>query len=322
MMKRILWRLPSLVAAAVAACLFAVGGAWASDIACRSPAGESTVRCNNPDGSGVRCSLATDEPRPRQRQALICDSSRLSDRYERIYAEQQRMLRKGRIDNADITAWRARRDACESARCLESLFARFWRERDSMKNASERPVSTPPTAKVTIKPIVPATPATLPLQELAATPAPAPALVAPPLVAPALVAPALVAVPDEPPAQPAPDALPVAALLATQAAQEPEVPARPPVAAAAPPRPDPGMASLPFIESFNTTPARAYPAALTAESVFSGLAVLGMGAGFLWTRRTAGAGQGRPRAVSAAIAILFFGLLLVNALLLPFTLAL
>ncbi|MCY1217294.1 hypothetical protein D3C81_825380 [compost metagenome] len=82
------------------------------------------------------------------------------------------------------------------------------------------------------------------------------------------------------------------------------------------------MESLPFIESFNTTPARSYPAALTAESVFSGLAVLGMGAGFLWTRRTAGAGQGRPRGVSAVIAILFFGLLLVNALLLPFTLAL
>ncbi|WP_439685800.1 GntR family transcriptional regulator [Cupriavidus oxalaticus] len=304
MMKRILWRLSSLVAAAFAACLFPVGGAWASDIACKSPAGESAVRCNNPDGSGVRCSLVTDESRPRQRHALICDSSRLSDRYERIYAEQQRMLRKGRIDNADLTAWRARRDACESARCLESLFARFWRERDAMKNLSERPAATSPAAKVKINPIVPAAPAIRAIPEPAATPAIA-----------------LAAVPDETPTQTAPDASPLAALPATQAAQEPVVLAQA-VAAPLPTPPDPGMASLPFIESFNTTPARAYPAALTADSVFSGLAVLGMGAGFLWTRRTAGAGQGRPRGVSAAIAILFFGLLLVNALLLPFTLAL
>ncbi|MEM5428080.1 GntR family transcriptional regulator [Cupriavidus oxalaticus] len=321
MMKRILGRLASLVAAAVAACLFAVGGAWASDIACKSPAGEPTVRCSNPDGSGVRCSLITDEPRPRQRHALICDSSRLSDRYERIYAEQQRMLRKGRIDDGDITAWRARRDACESARCLEGLFAKFWRERDSMKSTSGRPASPPSapstsaTAKVPITPITPITPI-MPLTPLtAATPAIQELATAP------LLAPALTAVPDETSAPSEPDASPATALPAPQVVQVSEVLTQPVPAAAPTPAPA-AMESLPFIESFNTTPARAYPAALTAESVFSGLAVLGMGAGFLWTRRTAGPGQARPRSVSAAIALVFFGLLLVNALLLPFTLAL
>ncbi|WP_167525587.1 GntR family transcriptional regulator [Cupriavidus oxalaticus] len=318
MMKRILWRRPSLVAAAVAACLFAVGGAWASDIACKSPAGESTVRCNNPDGSGVRCSLVTDEPGPRQRHALICDSSRLSDRYERIYAEQQRMLRKGRIDNADLTAWRARRDACESARCLESLFSRFWRERDSMKSASERAAPTPPAMPAAKVPMVPMAPmaSMTPMTAMA----PITAAIQEPATAPVPV-PALTAVADQAPAQPAPNASPATALSAPQAVHVSEVPAQP-VPAAAPTPAASGMESLPFIESFNTTPARSYPAALTAESVFSGLAVLGMGTGFLWTRRTAGAGQGRPRGISAAIALLFFGLLLVNALLLPFTLAL
>lgn len=291
-MKRITGRLATMVCAGAAACLCAAGGAWASDIACNSPAGESTVRCNNPDGSGVRCTLATDEPRPRARHALICNSSRLSERYERIYAEQQRMLRKGRIDNADITAWRARRDACESARCLEGLFARFWRERDSMKSASGAPASTstPPTAKVQTSPTIQAPAAALP-------------------------SPALAAVPDGTPAT---------ALPAPQAVQEPEqepVALTQPLAAAAPAPADPGAESLPYIETFNSSPARSYPAALTAESVLSGLAVLGMGAGFLWTRRAAGAGHGWRRGVPAAIAIVF-SLLLVNALLLPFTLAL
>ncbi|MBP0619369.1 GntR family transcriptional regulator [Cupriavidus consociatus] len=318
MMERILARLGSVIAAGVAACLFGVGGAWASDIACKSPAGESTVRCYNPDGSGVRCTIATDEPRPRQRHALICDSSRLSDRYERVYAEQQRMLRKGRIDEADIAAWRARRDACESARCLESLFAKFWRERDSMKSASERLVPTPPRAKV---PMVSATPATPAAPATAVIP---PVLPIPPTPVPAAAPvplPALAADLAETAAQPAPDASPAAALAAPQAVLVAQVMAQP-APAAAPTPAAPEMESLPFIESFNTTPAVSYPAALTAESVFSGLAVLGMGAGFLWTRRSAEARQRRSRRVSAMIAILFFGLLLVNALLLPFTLAL
>ncbi|QBY49789.1 GntR family transcriptional regulator [Cupriavidus oxalaticus] len=313
MMERILGRLVSVVAAGVAACLFGVGGAWASDIACKSPPGESTVRCFNPDGSGVRCTIvATDEPRPRQRHGLICDSSRLSDRYEKIYAEQQRMLRKGRIDDGDISAWRARRDACDSARCLESLFAKFWRERDSMKTASERPVPTPPRAKVPKASSTPATPATAVISPISPI-SPIPPTPVPPQ--------ALTAAHEETTAQPVPDPSPAAALPAPQAVLIAQVMAQPaPAAAPAPAARE--MESLPFIESFNTTPAVSYPAALTAESVFSGLAVLGMGAGFLWTRRTAGPGRARSRSISAAIAILFFGLLLVNALLLPFTLAL
>ncbi len=108
MMKRITGRLATIVSVGVAAGLFAASGAWASDIVCKPTARESPVRCNNPDGSGVRCNLATDEAGPRARpRHLICDSSRLSERYERIYAEQQRMLRKGRIQDSDIAAWRS-----------------------------------------------------------------------------------------------------------------------------------------------------------------------------------------------------------------------
>ncbi|MGN5477343.1 hypothetical protein ACTMU2_11930 [Cupriavidus basilensis] len=95
----------------------------------------------------MRCTLSTDGARPRARQQhLICESATLSARYERIYAEQQRMLRKGSIRDADVAAWRVRRDACDSVRCLESMFAKFWRERDVVRNAPVRPISPSPAA--------------------------------------------------------------------------------------------------------------------------------------------------------------------------------
>lgn len=285
-MKRITGHAATVIAVGVMAGLCSVESTAASDISCKPAAGEAAVRCNNPDGSGVRCALATDAAPSRGRHALICDSSRLSERYERIYAEQQRMLHKGRIDNADISAWRARRDACDSARCLESLFAKFWRERDSMKAPGGRPTPESQAARV---------PITRPVQPPAAAPVPATTVTA---------------VPDTPPetAMPAP-----------QPVQEPTVDAQSAATAVTPA--DPALEALPFIETLNSTPGKTYPAALTIESLFSGLAVIGMGAGLLLTRRTPGMGQGWRRRIPAAIAIAFC-LLLVNALLLPFTLAL
>lgn len=57
------------------------------------------------------------------------------------------------------------------------------------------------------------------------------------------------------------------------------------------------------------------------ESMLSGFAVIGTGAGFLWyRRRTYAQYQARP-AIPATI-VIAYALLLVNALLLPFTLGL
>lgn len=299
MMKRITGRLATIVSVGVAVGLFAASGAWAADIVCKPTARESPVRCNNPDGSGVRCSLATDEAGPQaRRRHLICDSSRLSERYERIYAEQQRMLRKGRLQDSDIAAWRARRDACDSVRCLEGMFAKFWRERDSMRNAPGRSDSTPEAATAMSTPAsqepVP-TPAAASTQTPTQTPAQTPA-------------------PTERPQE----ELPSTELLAMQATPEPIAPAQP----TAPPLetlPVWQATTPPIAENKNSSPGKSYPAALAVESLLSGLAV--MGAGFLWSRRAARA-QDRTRLAIPAAVVIVYGLLLVNALLLPFTLGL
>ncbi|MGH8785210.1 MAG: GntR family transcriptional regulator [Cupriavidus necator] len=298
MMKRITGRLATIVSVGVAAGLFAASGAWASDIVCKPTAREAPVRCNNPDGSGVRCSLATDEAGPRVRpRHLICDSSRLSERYERIYAEQQRMLRKGRILDSDIAAWRSRRDACDSVRCLESMFAKFWRERDSMRIAPGRSDSANQAATAR------STPAS---QEAAP----------PPAAASAPAPQASTQIPE--PTQRVPEEPPPAVPLAMSAGPEPVEPTRPTAPAVEALPVWQGTTAPPVAENKNSSPARPYPAALAVESLLSGLVV--MGAGFLWTRRTARA-QDRTRFAIPAAVVVVYGLLLVNALLLPFTLA-
>ncbi len=79
-------------------------------------------------------------------------------------------------------------------------------------------------------------------------------------------------------------------------------------------------AARPLATRIDSAPGKRQPAALALESLFSGLAILGMGAGFLWTRRSARA-RGQRSAIPAAMTVAY-ALLFVNALLLPFTLGL
>lgn len=279
-MKSAIGRMAMIVAAGMAASLAAVGDARGSDIACRPPAAESSVHCEDP-GSGTRCTLETGGPRPRTRLPhLICDSATLSARYERLYAEQQRMLRKGTLQDADLSAWRARRDACESARCLESLFAKFWRDREALRNAPARPQQPPPVAR--------AAPAT---HEPASTAAPTQLAQAAPT-------------PAERPA--------------TRVDPAPVEATRPPTVTPEPPAPEP--AATPDFAENESSAGNGRPAVLALESVLSGLAILALGAGFLWTRRTTRPRDGR-RSIPTAM-VVAYGLLFVNALLLPFTLGL
>lgn len=280
-MKRVIVRRAAIVVVGFAMSLGAVTGAWASDIACKSRGGGSSIHCEDPYGAGMRCKLADDDsrPPPTHQGHLICQSSALSARYERLYAEQQRMLHKGTIQDADIAAWRVRRDACESARCLESLFAKFWRDREAMRHAPVRPAVPPAAIAATPDPVV---------HEPTSNAAPA---------QPAQAE----AAPPEPPVM--------------QARPEPANPTQMTAAATEPP-------AVPAVaQDIDSSPGKRNPAAMAMESLISGLAILGMGAGFLWTRRAARA-QGGPRSHIPAAMTVAYGLLLVNALLLPFTLGL
>jgi hypothetical protein len=60
-----------------------------------------------------------------QAQRLICESALFSMGYQRIYADQQRQLKAGSISEADIAAFRKKRDSCGTAACLDTVF-REW----------------------------------------------------------------------------------------------------------------------------------------------------------------------------------------------------
>jgi len=302
----------------------------------------------------MRCALDIDGPRSSAaRHRLICDSAGMSERYERIYAEQQRMLHKGSIQNADIANWRTRRDACDSARCLDALFHLFWRDRSSMHMAPV-PVPAARAAVDTSSPArrepAPTTPPSAPpsaptlASTLAPTPVPAVAASAPlasaPLATSALPAASAASAASAP-------AAPVARPMPTQQAQAASAPATRTDASRAGFTP---LAAAPFkTAGTNAPPAAstvdstvdAAPAAtedsqdsgetgaagnsgrasLALESVLSGFAVIGTGAGFLWYRRRSYAQyQARP-GIPAAM-VIAYALLLANALLLPFTLGL
>ncbi|MBB2917007.1 hypothetical protein [Cupriavidus alkaliphilus] len=85
--------------------LICLGTARATDIDCAPPA---------------RPAVAT------QAQRLVCESALFSMGYQRIYADQQRLLKAGAITEADIAAFRNKRDRCDTAACLDAVF-REWR---------------------------------------------------------------------------------------------------------------------------------------------------------------------------------------------------
>ncbi|WP_420992418.1 GntR family transcriptional regulator [Cupriavidus sp. 30B13] len=245
-------------------------GARASDIDCQSAPGAGSIRCEDPNGNGMRCSLVTERAR---NQNLLCGNAQLAGRYERIYAEQQKLLRAGAIGETDVNAWRSKRDACDSTACLESLYHEWWRWRDAGRFK--------------------------PAQATAAAAAPKPAPVAPAAPVAERAPPARSAAMQEspPPAEPA-----LSATGATDAT---------------------GAAGTAPAQT-TTAPAEPGPAAGTVvlPALLTGFATVGMGTAWLWRRRRGRpgpAGPARRPAVSAAMAI-FYGLLIVNALLLPFTL--
>lgn len=254
--------------------LSAFNVAQASDIDCKSARSAGSVRCEDPHGDGMRCALVTDH-RPRNKH-LVCDDPQLSMRYERIYAEQQRLLRTGATTDAEVSAWRIQRDACGSVRCLDSLFHQWWRWREAARIKPARPTLPPGTTVTTgTAPVSPKQAPTPSAQDRAT------------------------------PAQP----------IAMQESPQPAGPT-PPASAS--------LQTSPTSVATGQTQPKPASGAVVLPGLLTGFAALGIGTACLWKRkrdRRATPGHERRRAISAAMALIY-GLLIVNALLLAFTLGL
>ena len=175
-MKRLAGRLAILLALGLAA----ISSARASEIVCPPNYQASTVRCVDPSVSYC----ARPAARLASGERLICEYAMLNVAYERIYADQQRMLHAGTLSTADLAAWRRKRNACETVTCVDEVFA-DWR-----RMPARRPVEHPAAAR---------TMASTANRPPTAAPAPAPAPVpAPaPMLSPAIKA--LSVAPTEPP---------------------------------------------------------------------------------------------------------------------------
>ncbi|MBP0639129.1 hypothetical protein [Cupriavidus sp. AcVe19-6a] len=112
--------------------------AHASDIGCETSFRSNAAQCGQTAWSNPECSAK--ESARHKAAHLICEYAMLSNSYESIYDEQQRLLSQGKISDSDITAWRAKRDSCDSVTCLDGVFAE-WKQRAERLNA---PVAVSP----------------------------------------------------------------------------------------------------------------------------------------------------------------------------------
>jgi hypothetical protein len=195
-------------------------------------------------------------------------------------------------------------------RCLDAVFHQFWRQRDAMPKSAGKPAMARQGAAETQR-SARHEPASRPLPAPAKaasrdTPASAPATVVAPSVAATSIA------PDAPLARRAPVTHPVSTAHKASAITTLET------------VPDANVSAVPISLVTPQPRTTRWPAPLLVESLVSGLAVLGLGAGLVWKRRRAApqAGSEGTRGRMPPVMKITYGLLLVNALLLPFTLGL
>ncbi len=103
-------RLAGRLALLFALVLLGADAAWASDIAC-------PLSYQTPSRSDLRV----------PGRKLICEYAMLNHAYEAIHADQQRRLRAGTLRRNDLQAWRRKRDACVTVKCVDSVFAEWNR---------------------------------------------------------------------------------------------------------------------------------------------------------------------------------------------------
>lgn len=197
--------------------LAASGAARASDIVCPQIYQPHEVRCDVSIADSAACArtgrgFARFDGRP-SGQRLICEYAMLNEGYQGIFADQQRRLRAGTLRMNDVQAWRRKRDACTTVRCVDAVFAEWRRKPRTMTIPDARLAKAPESKPVQARPAV--APVVAIIEEVSTEPmAPEPAEEAIPDPAPEREAepePAPVAVTTDTVARPLPDIDPLIA---------------------------------------------------------------------------------------------------------------
>src|SRR6202007_1516446 len=98
-MPGVLWYLRRHLVLLLAMAAFGSTAAWASDIQC------ATTR------------------QPAER--VICDHAILNNEYDDIFAQQQALLRSGKLPPEQLAQWRQSRSTCTDVHCIDGVFARW-----------------------------------------------------------------------------------------------------------------------------------------------------------------------------------------------------
>ncbi len=113
---------------------FGSTGAWASDIRC------ATTR------------------QPAER--VICDHAILNNEYDDIFAQQQALLRSGKLSPEQLARWRQSRSACTDVHCIDGVFARWgvMAKSETRSSAALAPAMTSSTSMAPVGPTSDAVP--------------------------------------------------------------------------------------------------------------------------------------------------------------------
>ena len=100
--------------------------------------------------SDIQC-MSTRQPAER----VICDHAILDNEYDDIYAQQQSLLKAGKLSAGEVAAWKQSRNACTDVHCIDGVFAHWKsiaRAAESRTNVAPAP---PPTAQMQEVPEIP-----------------------------------------------------------------------------------------------------------------------------------------------------------------------
>jgi cobalamin biosynthesis Mg chelatase CobN len=81
-------------------------------------------------------------------ERVICDHAILNNEYDDIFAQQQALLRSGKLSTEQLAQWRQSRSTCTDVHCIDTVFAR-WKAMAKSVETNSRTAVAPAIASVT-----------------------------------------------------------------------------------------------------------------------------------------------------------------------------
>ncbi|MGF6965010.1 uncharacterized protein OKW43_002015 [Paraburkholderia sp. WC7.3g] len=98
----------------------------------------------------IQCA-STQQPAER----VICDHAILNNEYDDIFAQQQALLRSGKLSAAQLVQWRQARNACVDVHCVDGVFAQWKTMARSVDTVPQAAAPVFPASETAMAPVGP-----------------------------------------------------------------------------------------------------------------------------------------------------------------------